>query len=148
MTPEASPDTPVFTIGVVARMLGVSVHTIRMYERSGLLIPFKASSGQRLYSSRDVERLHCMRNAITKEKISIQGIRRILSLSPCWKIVHCTEDDRAKCPSFNGHSAPCWTMRNNIDYCGVRECRSCVVYREFGDCRSIKEVLLQLLPPE
>ena len=148
MTTAITSDTPLYTIGVVARMLGVSVHTIRMYERSGLLIPFKADSGQRQYSMRDIDRLRCLRNAITQEKISIQGILRILSLTPCWSLLHCSADDRTQCPSIKGHSSPCWTMRKNHDYCGVRECRTCEVYREFGDCRSIKDLLLQLLPSD
>ncbi|CUT05716.1 MerR family DNA-binding transcriptional regulator [Candidatus Kryptonium thompsonii] len=32
---------PVFPISVVAERLGISEHTIRMYEREGLIIPYK-----------------------------------------------------------------------------------------------------------
>ena len=56
---------PIYSIGTVARMLGISVFTLRMYEREGLLIAHKADSNQRRYSASDVERLQCIRRAIT-----------------------------------------------------------------------------------
>jgi predicted site-specific integrase-resolvase len=39
---------PVFSISTAAKLLDVSVHTLRMYEREGLIIPFKKDSSQRL----------------------------------------------------------------------------------------------------
>ncbi|MFQ5602950.1 MAG: MerR family transcriptional regulator [bacterium] len=41
-------------IGEVARNLNIAVETIRMYERSGLLIPEKTKTGQRLFNEMDV----------------------------------------------------------------------------------------------
>ncbi|MDE3059313.1 MAG: MerR family transcriptional regulator, partial [Bacteroidota bacterium] len=46
---------------MAAQLVGISVHTLRMYEIEGLIIPFKKDSGQRLYSDLDVERLKCLR---------------------------------------------------------------------------------------
>ena len=45
-----------YSIGTVARMLGISVFTLRKYEREGLIVSFKKKSGHRLYSASDVER--------------------------------------------------------------------------------------------
>ena len=45
-----NPNSPKYTISSAATLLGISVHTLRMYEREGLIIPFKKESGQRLYS--------------------------------------------------------------------------------------------------
>lgn len=50
MNKPTSQDTPLYPIGTAARMLGVSVHTLRMYERKGLIIPHHAESNQRLYT--------------------------------------------------------------------------------------------------
>ena len=36
-------------IGVVAETLGISVHTIRFYERKGLIVPLRNESGYRVY---------------------------------------------------------------------------------------------------
>jgi len=145
---NSTPETPLYSIGTAARMLGVSVHTLRMYERSGLILPYKNDSHQRLYSDRDIDRLRCVRNAINVEKISIEGIRRVLSLIPCWAIVRCSEQDKATCAAYNGHSEPCWGLKRKGAFCTTRDCRTCEVYIAFGDCKSIKDRLKQLLPLE
>ncbi|MFF4652005.1 MerR family transcriptional regulator [Streptomyces sp. NPDC001380] len=53
---SAEPDaTPRHTIGEAAARSGLSVHTLRWYERIGLLDPIDRSySGQRRYSDRDL----------------------------------------------------------------------------------------------
>lgn len=49
----------VYSIGAVAKMLGVPVGTLRAWEdRYGVIVPARSASGQRLYSRADVERLH------------------------------------------------------------------------------------------
>lgn len=48
----------VYSIGAVAKMLGVPVPTLRSWEdRYGLIVPARSAGGQRLYSRDDVERL-------------------------------------------------------------------------------------------
>lgn len=138
---------PLYSIGTAARMLGVSVQTVRLYERSGLIVPYKGETNQRRYSDSDIERLRCIRAAINGEKMSIEGIRRVLSLIPCWAIVHCTAADRESCPAYNGHSEPCWALRKKGSFCSERDCRTCEVYTNFADCHSIKEKLKELLQP-
>jgi MerR family transcriptional regulator/heat shock protein HspR len=140
------PDTPLFSIGSAARILGISVHTMRMYERRGLIVPYKTETKQRRYSETDIDRLRCIRGAINVEKISIEGIRRVLSLIPCWAIVHCGETDRQECPAYNGHSEPCWATKCRAAFCRDRDCRSCEVYTNFADCQSLKERFKSLLP--
>lgn len=57
-TVDAMPDaTPELTIGQVAEQTGLSVHTLRFYEREGLL-PMqirRSSTGRRVYSAPDIE---------------------------------------------------------------------------------------------
>lgn len=140
------PDSPLFSIGSAARILGISVHTMRMYERRGLIVPHKTETKQRRYSETDIDRLRCIRSAINVEKISIEGIRRVLSLIPCWAVVHCGETDRQECPAYNGQTEPCWATKRRAAFCRDRDCRSCEVYANFADCQSIKERLKSLLP--
>jgi MerR family transcriptional regulator/heat shock protein HspR len=137
-------DTPTYSIGSVARMLGISVFTLRMYEREGLVISHKAASTHRLYSPSDVERLKCIRHAITEEKMSIAGIRKVFSMIPCWDIVQCTESNRKKCPAFTGHAQPCWTYDHTRNACTKLDCRSCEVYRLSSDCDKIKASIANL----
>ena len=70
---------PVFPISTAAKLLNISVHTLRMYEREGLLLPYKKTSKQRLYSKSDIERVECIRKTINEDKISINGIKTIFS---------------------------------------------------------------------
>ncbi len=139
-------DEPKYTISTAAKLMGISVPTLRMYEREGLIIPFKKTSNQRLYSDRDIERVMCIRKTINEDKINIEGMRRVLALIPCWAIVKCSAEDRANCEFYSGHTKPCWMINHKKNVCKDRECRTCEVYRSFGNCASIKEKLKELLP--
>lgn len=63
MVEVASEDVAgVYSIGAVAKMLGISVQTLRSWEdRYKQIIPARSASGQRLYSRDDVERLRFIR---------------------------------------------------------------------------------------
>ena len=127
-------DEPKYTISNAAKLSGISVHTLRMYEREGLIFPFKKASNQRLYTDRDLERIHCIRHTINDDKINIEGIRRVMALIPCWAIVKCSSKDRETCEAYNGHTKPCWMVNHNNKYCTGRVCRICELYQSFGSC--------------
>jgi MerR family transcriptional regulator, heat shock protein HspR len=132
---------PLFSIGTVARVLGVSVQTLRLYERRGLILARKSAGNQRRYSHSDIDRLKCIRNAITKYKISIEGIRRIQSMVPCWENVQCPMEQRVECPAFVESEAGCWTYRHRTNLCEGRDCLHCSVYLLSGDCAQIKSLV-------
>ncbi len=132
-------DVPLFPISVAARLLNISVHTLRMYEREGLIVPFKKESNHRLYSKSDIERLTCIRKTINEKKISINGIKTIYSLIPCWEIISCSQNERENCESYKSHSNPCWTFKHKNNACASLECRECNVYKNYAECGSLKE---------
>ena len=132
---------PTFSIGEVAEMLNISVETIRLYERRGLLLTVKSDNSQRVFSESDVERIRCIRSAINEHKISIEGIRRIQSLVPCWELIQCPNEQREKCPAYLRSDAGCWTYRDKQNECATRDCRSCKVYQLSGDCNNIKSLI-------
>jgi MerR family transcriptional regulator/heat shock protein HspR len=134
-------ETPLHSIGSVARMLGVSVQTLRMYERRGLILARKSAGNQRLYSQSDIERLKCIRMSVSKHKISIEGIRRIQSMVPCWENVQCPPEQRSACPAFVASDAGCWTYKHEANVCAGRECLNCNVYLLAGDCEQIKSLV-------
>ncbi len=141
---KVAQDEPIFPISMAAHLLDVSVHTLRMYEREGLFIPYKKESNQRLFSKSDLERIRCIRSAINDSKISISGIKMIYSMIPCWEITKCSSEDRKNCKSFNGAHDPCWVQKHPNTTCEGRECRSCEVYYAFGNCQTIKGKLKEL----
>jgi len=138
---EIEKNTPKFTIGTVGRMLRVSEQTLRLYERRGLILAHKSGGNQRRYSQSDVERLQCIRDAITKYKISIEGIRRIQSMIPCWKYVQCPAEQRLSCPAYSTPEAGCWTYKHKNNVCEDLDCLNCQVYLLSSDCEKIKSLI-------
>lgn len=139
-------DTPLYSISVAARLLNISVHTLRMYEKEGLIIPFRKETSHRLYSESDIERLNCIRRAINESKISIAGIKMLYSMIPCWDIINCSEDDRVNCEAFNSdsHGAPCWSFVHKENICATNDCRLCSVYNDYAVCQKIKSSIIEI----
>lgn len=131
-------DKPIYPIRTAAKLLNISVHTLRMYEKEDLIIPFKKSTSHRLYSKSDIDRINCIRSAINDSKISINGIKTIYSMMPCWEVMNCSKTDRSKCSAFLRHSGPCWAVKGDDTICAKKDCRSCSVYQDYGECGSIK----------
>ena len=68
-----------FRIGEVARLLAVAPHVIRFWETEfKSLRPQKSSTGQRVYTRRDVERLATIRRLLKEERYTIEGARKYL----------------------------------------------------------------------
>ncbi len=135
--------TPLFTIGSIAGILGISVQTLRLYEREQLIIPFKKASKHRLYSHADIERLKFIRFAINDLKVGIGGLKIILSLIPCWEITSCSNEEKLSCSSFQSLQ-PCWSQLTKNKTCEIKECRDCLVYKNFNSCNDIKNSINEI----
>jgi len=142
---DISKKEPIYSISTAANLLGISIPTLRVYEKEGLIIPFKKESNQRLYSQADLERVECIRNGINEKKISVNGIKAIYSLIPCWSIVNCNASDRKDCVAYNSHNKVCWMINHKNNFCSGKDCRECEVYQSFGTCDSIKNKMKELL---
>jgi DNA-binding transcriptional MerR regulator/methylmalonyl-CoA mutase cobalamin-binding subunit len=60
-------DEPRYRIGTVARLVGLSTHAIRVWERRyGSLSPSRSTGGARLYSDADVLRLRLLKGAVDR----------------------------------------------------------------------------------
>lgn len=138
---EISREEPIYSISTAAKLLGISVPTLRVYEKEGLIIPYKTEGNQRHYSQADLERVECIRTAINEKKISINGIKAIYSLIPCWEVVHCSDEDRSDCGAYNSDEKPCWTFEHPNTICEDKSCRDCVVYKNHSNCGNIKDLL-------
>lgn len=69
------------TIGEVARVTGVAVHTIRYWENEfrDYVRPERTNGGQRRYREADVSRLLEIRRLLKEDKYSIAGARQVLA---------------------------------------------------------------------
>lgn len=137
-------EEPLYSISTTAKLLNVSVHTLRMYEREGLIVPYRKESHHRLYSQSDINRLQCIRSSINNKKVSIAGIQTLFSMIPCWDIKPCSVEDRKNCQAFANHSKPCWMFEHQENVCAKKECRGCIVYKDYAECGKIKESIIHL----
>lgn len=69
----------VYVISVAASLAGMHPQTLRIYERRGLIEPFRTPGGTRRYSNADLERLALIQD-LTSQGINIEGVKRIMQL--------------------------------------------------------------------
>ena len=72
-------DHALFVISVAAELAGVHPQTLRIYERKGLIDPFRTPGGTRRYSREDIERLQLIQE-LTSQGLNLEGVRRVLAL--------------------------------------------------------------------
>ncbi|MDX2467425.1 MAG: helix-turn-helix transcriptional regulator [Acidimicrobiia bacterium] len=72
-------NSAVYIISVAAELAGVHPQTLRIYERKGLIEPFRTPGGTRRYSDEDLERLGLIQE-LTAAGVNLEGVRRILTL--------------------------------------------------------------------
>lgn len=72
------PDEPVYTIGVVARLLGISPQTLRVFEREGLVAPSRTDANIRLYSQNELVVLRRICELVKTEGVNIAGVRAVM----------------------------------------------------------------------
>lgn len=71
------PDKLYFKIGEVARVAGVATSVLRFWETEfGFLKPEKSTTGQRLYTKREVELVLEVKKLLYTEKFTIEGVKR------------------------------------------------------------------------
>jgi len=133
--------TVLYTPKEVAQTLDISVETLRLYEREGLLIPYKLKSGHRRFSQGDVDWIACIQKQIHKNKLNFAGIRYLLSMLPCWDIKPCCMEDFKKCPAGSKSCQPCWNFKETPCRERGENCRECPVYEKVLNVDNLKEVL-------
>ena len=69
----------VYIISVAAELAGVHPQTLRIYERRGLINPYRTPGGTRRYSAEDLERLGLIQE-LTDAGANLEGVRQILEL--------------------------------------------------------------------
>lgn len=69
----------VYIISVAAELAGIHPQTLRIYERKGLLNPYRTPGGTRRYSQADLDRLEAIQ-ALTQAGVNLEGVKRILEL--------------------------------------------------------------------
>jgi MerR family transcriptional regulator/heat shock protein HspR len=71
---------PRYVISIAARMIGIEAHTLRYYERLGLVEPERSSGNIRLYSEEDIERLRYVKALMSDCGVNVAGVEVALRL--------------------------------------------------------------------
>ncbi len=69
----------VFVISVAARLSGMHPQTLRIYERRGLLSPYRTEGGTRRYSQQDIDRLLLI-SELTSAGLNLEGAKMVMEL--------------------------------------------------------------------
>ena len=72
---------PRYVISVAARMLGVQTHTLRYYEKTGIIEPSRSQGNIRLYSERDIAQLRRVKALMDDLGINLAGVEVILRMA-------------------------------------------------------------------
>ena len=72
---------PRYVISVAARILGVQTHTLRYYEKIGIMEPSRSSGNIRLYSDRDIAHLRRAKTLMNDLGINLAGAEVILRMA-------------------------------------------------------------------
>jgi len=111
-----------------------------------LIIPFKKESNRNLFSQVDILRLKYIENLLKEDGLNIAGIRKLLSIIPCWTVRDCSKMEREKCQAYQSDSYPCWEASEKGTLCKNTNCRECDVYRIVENYPDVKSFLKTLVP--
>lgn len=76
---EIRKSMPIFPIGPVMELTGLSARQIRYYEEHQLITPARTKGNQRMFSLNDIEKLLEIKELLD-QGVNIAGIKRILTL--------------------------------------------------------------------
>ncbi len=81
---EVSRTQPVYPVGVITELLGLSARQVRYYEEVGLVVPARTKGRQRLYSAADVEALVRVKSLIDAGR-TVEQVRELLKSEEEWE---------------------------------------------------------------
>jgi MerR family transcriptional regulator/heat shock protein HspR len=71
---------PCYVISVAANMLGTRTHTLRYYEKVGIIKPFRSPGNIRLYTEEDIALMRRIRHLMNDLGVNIAGVEVILNI--------------------------------------------------------------------
>ena len=80
MNQEREGFEPRYVISVAARMLDMQTHTLRYYEKIGIIEPCRSPGNIRLYSERDIALLRRVKTLIEDMGVNLAGVEVVLRM--------------------------------------------------------------------
>lgn len=72
---------PIYVISVAARIVGIETHTLRYYERLGLVQPYRSQGNIRYYSEGDIGRLRHIKGLMSDLGINLAGVEVVMRMA-------------------------------------------------------------------
>lgn len=72
---------PRYVISVAARIVGIETHTLRYYERIGLVQPYRSKGKIRYYSEVDIEHLRHIKTLMCDLGINLAGVEVVIRMA-------------------------------------------------------------------
>ncbi len=77
----SSDSEPRYVISVAARIVGVESHTLRYYERLGLIHPYRSRGNIRYYSESDIARIRYIKTLMDDLGINLAGVEVVMRMA-------------------------------------------------------------------
>jgi MerR family transcriptional regulator/heat shock protein HspR len=74
-------DEPRYVISIAARMLGIQSHTLRYYERIGIIMPSRSRGNIRLYSESDIAYIRQLKRLMDELGVNMAGVEVIMRMA-------------------------------------------------------------------
>ncbi len=74
-------EAPCYVISIAARMVGVQTHTLRYYEKIGIMEPSRSKGNIRLYSDRDIVHLRRVKTLMDDLGVNLAGVEVIMHMT-------------------------------------------------------------------
>lgn len=77
---ESDEKEPRYVISIAARLVGVRTHTLRYYEKIGIVEPARSRGNIRLYSERDISQLKRVKTLMDDLGVNLAGVEVIMQM--------------------------------------------------------------------
>lgn len=71
---------PLFTTSVTSNLVKLHPRTLMLYEKAGLIKPFRTKTDRRRYSKEDIEQIKFIHYLTEVKKINLNGIRLLFEI--------------------------------------------------------------------
>ena len=76
------PDTePKYVISIAAKIVGTETHTLRYYEKTGLIQPYRSKGNIRYYSESDIELLRHVKTLVCDLGVNPAGVDVVIRMA-------------------------------------------------------------------
>lgn len=78
---ELSDTEPKYVISIAARIIGIETHTLRYYEKTGLIQPYRSKGNIRYYSESDIELLRHVKTLACDLGVNPAGVEVVIRMA-------------------------------------------------------------------